>query len=225
MPKDRQYIGLAKSLIESNIEILLPSHPKRRELTAISNDKELVESLQRGDANAFDKLFGKYANRLYSFGLKYLRSKEDAESLVQGVFLKVWENREKLKKESSFQSYLFTIAYNDICNIFRKRATERQYSEKLTIELSGNMLKPDDRADYKSVLEQVDRLIEQLPEQQKAVFLKSRKEGLSSREIAAELNLSPGTVDNYISAATKFLRSRLGSDNLALMLFAGLWIV
>ena len=71
-------------------------------------------------------------------------------------------------------------------------------------ELSENMLKPDDRADYKSVLEQVDRLIEQLPEQQKIVFLKSRKEGLSSKEIATELNLSPGTVDNYISASTRF---------------------
>ena len=194
-------------------------------MTKISNDKELVESLQRGDADAFDKLFGKYASRLYVFGLKYLRSKEDAEELVQGVFLKVWENRKKLKKESSFQSYLFTIAYNDICNIFRKRATERQYSEKITLEFSPNILKTDDRADFKSVLEQVDRLIEQLPEQQKIVFLKSRKEGLSSKEIAAELKLSPGTVDNYILAATKYLRSRLGSDNLALLLFMSLWII
>lgn len=190
----------------------------------ITDDKELVGSLQRGDAGAFDKLFGKYANRLYAFGLKYLRSKEDAEGLVQGVFLKVWENRKKLKQEDSFQSFLFTIAYNDICNIFRKRLNERKYQEKLMLELDESLIVSDERVDFKSVLEQVDRLIEQLPEQQKLVFLKSRREGLSSKEIAGELNLSPGTVDNYISAATKFLRSRIGRDNIALLLFVSLWI-
>ncbi len=190
----------------------------------ISNDRELVGSLQQGDAEAFDKLFGKYAIRLYSFGFKYLRSKEDAEGLVQGVFLKVWENRKKLKQEASFQSFLFTIAYNDICNIFRKRLNERKFYEKLSLELTENMVLTDNRMDFKSVLEQVNRLIEQLPEQQKLVFLKSRQEGLSSKQIASELNLSPGTVDNYISAATKFIRSKLSSDNLAFLLFMSLWI-
>jgi RNA polymerase sigma-70 factor (family 1) len=193
-------------------------------LKTLSNDKELVESLQKGDAEAFDKLFGKYANRLFAFGIKYLKSKEDTESLVQDVFLKVWENRQSLKKESSFQSYLFTIAYNKICNIFRRRVSERQFSEKLSLELTENLIKTEDSADYKSILEQVDRLIDQLPDQQKTVFLKSRKEGLSTKEIATELHLSPGTVDNYISAALKFIRSKLGHDNLALVLFASLWV-
>lgn len=189
-----------------------------------SGDKELVDALQQGDAGAFDKLFGRYAGRLYSFGLKYLRNKEDAEGLVQGVFLKVWENRKKLKKESSFQSYLFTIAYNDICNIFRRRMTEKQYQGKLALELSENKGKTDDRLDYRSVLEHIDALIDQLPEHQKTVFLKSRKEGLSSKEIAAELNLSSGTVDNYISAALKFIKSRLENENLAIFLFLYLWV-
>lgn len=183
-----------------------------------------MESLQRGDADAFDKLFGKYSSRLYAFGIKYLRSKEDAEGLVQGVFLKIWENRKKLKNESSFQSYIFTIAYNDMCNIFRKRVSMRQYHDNVSRELTEAMQNTDDRADFKSVLEQVDRLIELLPDQQKTVFLKSRKEGLSTKEIARELNLSPGTVDNYISSALKFLRVKLGSDNLAMLLFVSLWV-
>jgi RNA polymerase sigma-70 factor (ECF subfamily) len=207
-----------------NIENLLPSLHTKTDLTTISNDKELVESLQRGDADAFDKLFGKYSSRLYAFGIKYLRSKEDAEGLVQGVFLKIWENRKKLKNESSFQSYIFTIAYNDMCNIFRKRVSMRQYHDNVSRELTEAMQNTDDRADFKSVLEQVDRLIELLPDQQKTVFLKSRKEGLSTKEIARELNLSPGTVDNYISSALKFLRVKLGSDNLAMLLFVSLWV-
>ena len=189
------------------------------------DDRHLVESLRNDDAEAFNNLFGKYAGRLYAFGIKYLRSKEEAEGLVQIVFMKVWENRKSLKKESSFQAYLFTIAYNNICNIFRKRASQRQYAENLVAEVKGQEPVAADRVEYSSVLEQVNRIIGQLPEQQKIIFLKSRMEGLSSKEIAKELNLSPGTVDNYISAALKFIRERLGNESLSVLLFVSLWIM
>jgi RNA polymerase sigma-70 factor (ECF subfamily) len=193
--------------------------------TPSKNDKALVESLQRGDVRAFDQLFGNYAKRLYAFGFKYLRSKEDAEGLVQDVFMKIWENRKKLNKDSSFKSYLFTIAYNDICSIFRKRTTKREFQEEFTQKLTGSVSKTEESVDYKSVLEEVDRLIEQLPENQKKVLLRRKNQGLSSKEIAEELKLSPRTVDNYMSAAIKFLKSRLTSDDLAIVLFITLWIV
>ena len=188
------------------------------------NDKTYVEALQKGDASAFDRLFGKYSGRLYAFGLKYLRSKEDAEGLVQTVFLKVWGNRQQLKSDTSFQSYLFTIAFHDLCNIFRKRSAEREFKDKLALEfyLKDNL--PDPKADYKSILERVDAIIEQLPDTQRVVFRKSRFEGMTSKEIAAELHLSPGTVDNYISAALKFIRTRMEKENMALLLFGSLWI-
>jgi len=188
------------------------------------NDKTWVEALQKGDTNAFDQLFGKYSGRLYAFGLKYLRSREDAEGLVQGIFLKVWDNRRQLRNDTSFQSYLFTIAYHDLCNIFRKRTAERQFKEKLALEFSLKENLADSRADYKSVLEMADAIIEQLPETQRVVFRKSRFEGLTTKEIAAELHLSPGTVDNYISAALKFIRTRMEKENLAILLFGSLWI-
>ncbi|GAP68835.1 RNA polymerase sigma-70 factor, Bacteroides expansion family 1 [Bacteroidales bacterium 6E] len=187
------------------------------------NDKAYVEALQKGDASAFDRLFGKYSGRLYAFGLKYLRSKEDAEGLVQTVFLKVWDNRLQLRNDTSFQSYLFTIAYNDLCNIFRKRSTERMFKEKLALEFSG-MENADTRTEFKSILERVDAIIEQLPDTQRVVFRKSRFEGMTTKEIAAELHLSPGTVDNYISAALKFIRTRMEKENMALLLFGSLWI-
>ena len=84
-------------------------------------DIELVKRLQGGDVEAFDLIYEKYSGKLYSFGLKYLRSTTESEELVQSVFLKVWENHKKLKEESSFKSFIFTIAYNDICKLFRKR--------------------------------------------------------------------------------------------------------
>ena len=85
-------------------------------------ENELVEKLRKGDIHAFDQVYGKYAPKLYAFSYKYLKSKEESEELVQSVFLKVWENQQNLKKDTSFKSFLFTIAYNEICNIFRQRS-------------------------------------------------------------------------------------------------------
>lgn len=182
-----------------------------------TSDHDLVESLQNGDLEAFDHIFRKYSNRLYGFAFKYLKSKEETEELVQDVFLKIWENRKNLKKEASLMAYLFTISYHNLCRFFRRRV----YLEKLTKEISDSAtgsFNPDERIDYQSVLAQVDHIIEKLPSRQKEIFIKSRKEGKSTREIAAELNLVPGTVDNHISEALKFIRKNLG-HNLPLLLF------
>ncbi|MGB8489844.1 MAG: RNA polymerase sigma-70 factor [Bacteroidales bacterium] len=181
-------------------------------------DIELVEKLQKGSVEAFDLIYGKYSGKLYLFALKYLRYKADAEELVQSVFLKLWENRKNLNKEFSFKSYLFTIAYNDICKLFRNRRYRQQFIED---KLYENPLSSCDEAEgieYRSILERVQQIINKLPERQKSIFLKSRNEGKSSKDIASELNLSPGTVDNYISETLNLIRSRLRSEDFALLL-------
>ncbi len=187
-------------------------------------DIELIGRLQHGDVEAFDILFSKYSGNLYRFGNKYLRSGADAEELVQSVFLKVWEGRKNLKKEFSFRSFLFTIAYNDICKLFRRRNYLQKFiSDTLADnpDLSDNSA---ERIEYQSVLDRVKQIIDMLPERQKTIFLKSREEGKSTKEIAAELDLSPGTVDNYISEALRFIRFRFKSENLALLLFFFLFL-
>lgn len=87
------------------------------------------------------------------------------------------------------------------------------------ISESGNQVfSLDDQINYQSALEQIDSIIEKLPSKQKVVFIKSRKEGKSTREIAEELKLAPGTVDNRISDALKFIRKGMG-NNFSLILF------
>jgi RNA polymerase sigma-70 factor (ECF subfamily) len=190
-------------------------------LKTVTGDIELVGRLQKGDVEAFDLIYAKYSVKLYAFGLKYLRSTDEAEELVQSVFLKLWENHKNLKKESSFKSYLFTIAYNDICNLFRKRNYLQKFIIDSSYEKSGSSTETEDGLDYQSVLEQVNGIIDILPERQKTIFLKSRQEGKTTKEIATELGLSPGTVDNYISEALNFIRNRLGNENLpAILVFA-----
>jgi len=181
----------------------------RSKLGKYPEDIELVERLNEGDIEAFDLVYKKYSGKLYSFGLKYLKSTDEAEELVQSVFLKLWENLKILRKESSFKSYLFTIAYNDICKIFRKRSYNSKFIEETLYDNAQSSSRSEESIDYQSVLIRVQKIIEKLPEKQRIIFIKSRFEGKSTKEISKEIGLSPGTVDNYISKSLAFIRTRL----------------
>jgi len=185
-------------------------------------DIELVERLQKGDVEAFDVIYEKYSGKLYAFGLKYLRSTAESEELVQSVFLKLWENYKNLNKELSFKSYLFTIAYNDICKLFRKRNYLQEFISETLYGNSQSSSETEEGIDYQSVLERVQQIVNNLPEKQKNIFLKSRLEDKSTKEIAKEVGLSPGTIDNYISESLKFIRYRLYNENLSVLLLFSL---
>jgi RNA polymerase sigma-70 factor (ECF subfamily) len=193
-------------------------------LDQVPEDIELVKRLQKGDVEAFDLIYGKYSGKLYSFGIKYLRSASETEELVQSVFIKIWENHKQLNKELSFKSYLFTIAYNDICKLFRKRNYMQKFITEAMHENSHTSSEMQEGIDYQSVLNRVQQIIDKLPERQKEIFRKSRLEGKPSKEIAEEMKLSRGTVDNYISEALKFIRGRLRKEDLALILFFSMYL-
>lgn len=190
----------------------------------IQTDIELIKLLQLDSTEAFDLLYKKYSGKLYAFGLKYLKSVSEAEELVQLVFLKVWENRLKLKKELSFKSYLFTIAYNDICKFFRKRNYQKQFIENTILENKTQSISSENAFDLQSFLVRVEEIIETLPERQRIIIRKSKFNGMTTKEIAQELKLAPGTIDNYISEALKFIRSKIGNEDLLIILFFSLFI-
>lgn len=193
-------------------------------MTEKRDDNELVHLLQRGNVKAFDLLFEGYSSKLFGFALKYLKNEADAEELVQEVFVKVWENRQALKSELSFKSYLFTIALNKIRKHFNKKATSLRYLESLRNDTEFNDYQSINDDNYDSALHQINLIIEQMPPRRRNIFMKSKLEGKSSKEIAAELNISAGTVDNQVSEALRFIRTQLKSENLGLFLFAVLFI-
>jgi len=193
-------------------------------LKVFPTDIELALKLQKGDVEAFDLVYEKYAGRLYGFTLKYLKSTDETEELVQSVFLKVWENYKTLKKESSFKSYLFTIAYNEICNTFRRRSHLQKFIGEQLIDSSQASNETEELIDYNSIKERVEQIVSKLPERQRTIFLKSRQDGKSNKEIAIELELSSGTVDNYISESLKFIRSNMQDKNFSALLLFSLFL-
>lgn len=191
-------------------------------MTEERNNQHQVKLLQKGNVAAFDSLFEVYSPKLYGFAFKYFRNEADAEELVQEVFVKVWENRQSLKTEYSFKAYLFTIALNQIRKYFNKKAVVLRYLEGLQHEPEFSDQALDE--DYESALQKLNSIIEQIPPRRREIFIKSKLEGKSSKEVAAELNISPGTVDNQVSESLRFLRSQFKTERLALLLFAVLFL-
>jgi RNA polymerase sigma-70 factor (ECF subfamily) len=182
----------------------------------INSDIELIISLRRGDVTAFDTFYKKYSPSLYAFGLKLLKSEAETEDLVQSVFMTLWEKRKSLDTELSIKSFIFTIAYNDICKLFRRRKYLKEFIEETVNFQSESIVNIEKRIEYKLLLEKIYLIINKLPDRQKEIFLKSREEGKTSKEIASELGLSPGTIDNYISSGLKFIHSQLIKEGIDL---------
>lgn len=187
-------------------------------------ETELVERLKKGDLEAFDMIYDMYAGRLYAFSMKYLKSAEEAEELVQCVFMKVWENHKRLDRDLSFKSFLFTIAYNEICRFFRRKSYLKKYIDETLLTGKMSDTTPEESSEFQSLLAEVEKIIARLPDTQKKAFIMCKIDGKPAKEVAAGLGLSPGTVDNYVSATIRTIRSRLARENLSVILFAALFL-
>lgn len=189
----------------------------------VNSDKELVKKLNKSDIEAFNQVFYAYSSKLYRFAFGYLKSKEEAEELVQEVFLKIWEKRAAIKQEYQFRAYLFSIAFNYVKKYFRAKALLNKYLEsKVSDTINDKQIKDD--VNYSSLKTIVDNLVDSMPEKRRMVFIKSRYEGKSAREISEEMNLTQSTVENHLNHALNYLRQHLKEENLALLLFFWLFI-
>ncbi len=181
-------------------------------------DRRDIARLKEGDFAAFDRLFAKYSSRIFYFSLGYLKSKEDAEEVVQDVFLKIWEKRHSLDEELSFKAYLFTITFNSLKKIFlnaaKRETTYKELSEELGIQYSD----PEYTPDYQVFNNMMNELINRLPERRKQIFIMSRIEGKPNELIAEELAVSLKTVENQISEAKRFLKENI-KDIFPVLLF------
>lgn len=187
-------------------------------------EKTIIKALVNGDTHAFDNLFTTYAKRLYYFAYGYLKSREDAEEIVQEVFLKIWKNRKDLKSELSFKGYLFKIAYHQILELFEKINRQQQYKHTILEEAIHFTDDLNERLNYQLLLEKVDIIINKLPERQRVIITKRKKDDLSVKQIAKQLSIKPKTVENHLTEAIKKLKSELGKENISPMLFFCLFV-
>jgi RNA polymerase sigma-70 factor (ECF subfamily) len=189
----------------------------------IEFDQANVALLKKGDIEAFNQIFYAYSSKLYHFAYGYLKSKEDAEEMVQEIFSKIWDKRADIKEEYQFRSYLFSIAFNYVRKHFRSKALIDKYVD-FAKTYDQKTEQTQEEIDYASLKSMIDHLVEKMPEKRKSVFIKSRFEGKNAKEISLEMNISQSTVENHLAKALYFLRQHLKDENLALLLFFWLFL-
>ncbi len=180
--------------------------------------------MKKDNHDSFQQLFEYYSVPLYKFAIGYLKSKEFTEDLVQEVFLKIWDNRENLKTNTSFQSYLFTIALNSVRKHFNHLSKQTEFKHQILTDLSENQYDLDKNLDYESLLDKLDEFISQMPEKRREVFIKKKFEEKSLKEIAEELSVTTKTVEYHITEAMKYLKNEFEKFNLHGILFFQLFI-
>ena len=186
-------------------------------------ESQLVKSLSDGNLLAFNTLFKEYSGRLYRFANGYLKSEAESEELVQEVFTIIWEKRDGLKHGLSFKSYLFTIAFNIIRKHFRTKVYFAEYLKSgIVTDLD---LQTSEKITYDSLHRYLSELVNRLPERRREIFIKSRFEGFSIKEIAEELHISHKTVENQLTDALRLIRANLNREDISIVLFLILFIL
>jgi RNA polymerase sigma-70 factor (ECF subfamily) len=188
------------------------------------DDAELMREIRADNMFAFDALYGRYSKRLLKFAFSILKSVEEAENILQDVFLNLWEKRHNVEKDSSVRYYIFTITYNSAISIIRKKAREIQFLDYLKSLQDLNQDPPSLEFEFNELTKALNTIIDHLPQRQKEVYILHKKEGLKYQEIAKRLNISVNTIETHMSRALKTIHEKLGKSSLLAILFYSLFV-
>jgi len=174
-------------------------------------DGQTINKLIKGDVCAFEEIYRKYNKKIYVFAFRYLKSREDAEGVVQEVFLELWKNCKKLRRDTQLNAWLFTVTFNNIRKRFRSSVREKKHLTQYETRLTKHKDELPE-IEFNDLLNNANHILEKLPPQQKKIFLLRREEGQTSSEIASQLSLSKKTVENHLNRAHVFLREALEKE-------------
>ncbi|UCS92378.1 RNA polymerase sigma-70 factor [Echinicola marina] len=169
------------------------------------------------DEKVFEKTFKGYFQGLHAYASVLLKDGDEAEEIVQNVFLKLWEKREKIQIESSLKAYLYQMVYRDSMNALRHEKVKHKHQNITKYQSASAPILKDEGHDAE-LMENLKRALESLPEKCRKVFLLSRYESLKYQEIADRLGVSVKTVEAHMGKALKHLRVEL-ADFLPILLF------
>lgn len=173
------------------------------------SDEDLFILLKDDDERAFDLLFKRYWDKLLEVAYNKLHAQEEAEEVVQQVFMEIWNSRHKTELKFTFRTYISAaLKYT----IFARLAKHKRRNQ-VRIDSDDSDLFVDDSTqqllNFNDVRGKLEILLNQLPEKCEMVFRMSREEGLSNKEIAERLDISVKTVETHITKAIKVIKNGL----------------
>ncbi|HMI02142.1 MAG TPA: RNA polymerase sigma-70 factor [Pedobacter sp.] len=176
-----------------------------------SGEIQLLIALKSGDRSAFEKIYHSYSPRIYLNILKMVKSVDDAQEILQDVFVKVWEKRELIDPEQAFKAYLFQISRFTVYNFIRKVNLDKKLKAYLAHENSELYTHIEETIACRENDQFILNAIEELPPQRKQIYKLCKIEGKSYIEVGKLLGISSSTINDHIVKATKFLKDRHSS--------------
>lgn len=174
--------------------------------------KELTNACDAKNNEAFTRIYDIYYPKVFHFARLYATSEQDIAEIVQDVFVKLWENRHKLSEEKGLEGLLFIMTRNLIFNAGRSKIRESVFKMTVVRAMeamdSGNLEDEVIATDLKAY---IDELISILPPRQREIFILSREQQLSYREIAERFNITEKAVERHIYLALKFLKKNIAN--------------
>jgi RNA polymerase sigma-70 factor (ECF subfamily) len=169
-----------------------------------TNNNIFFTKIKTGDASALKNLFDAYYAVLCRYANRIVNDGDQAEEIVQSLFVKIWEKRHTLNIHVSEKSYLFRAVRNRCINLLQQEKVKQQHAQQIKEALQNAMSIENDTDNELEI--QIEAGIEMLPEKRREIFRLSREKGLKYREIAAKLNISVKTVETQMGLALKTLR-------------------
>ena len=171
--------------------------------------EEEFNRFKDGEQSAFRKIFDAYQHLIYKYILSYCKNAEEAEELVQEVFVLLFVNRLKINNATGIYPYLFVVAKRMTISNFKRKVVQSKYLNHLSynwIEECSDTEKDLDASELSTVLQSI---IAKLPSRQQEIYCLNRFEDLSYQEIADKIGLSKNTVKNHLIAASKTVKWKI----------------
>lgn len=185
----------------------------------VYNEKALLGQVATGDKAAFEMVYRRYYDKYYAIALTYLYMPDRAEDVLQELFLRLWNKREKLVQVADFSAYLYVMLRNMIITEMRNKKRQLEIVELSDVnQVIHASVHPQTFND--ELPERINHLILTLPQKQQTIYRLSREDGLNHTEISDLLQLSPRTVSNTISLVLGHLRKSLVEQGFVLKSFS-----
>lgn len=173
-------------------------------------DRTLAQLLKGGDELAYTELYNRYKAILYVHAYRILQDKEEAKDVVQDLFITLWAKRDVLNFQTGFASYLYASIRNRVFDRIARKKIASSYFESLKQFAPRYEYSADNQLEAKELAHLIESEVDALPAKMREIFLLSRAEQLSHREIAEQLVISDKTVKKQVSNALKILKVKLG---------------
>ena len=187
----------------------------------IEKQRKILLAVQSGSEKAYKELYEQWVSRLYRFVFQYLKSKDASEDVVQETFLRIWSNRANLNPDTSFKSYLFTIAYHFLLKEIRRQLNNplmEDYVDYLN-RLSTETIEVESLMCYDQFVEALEKGKQYLSPRQRTIFEMNKEYGMSIPEISEKLSITNQVTRNQLCMALKILRVELRQYYPLLLLF------